>query len=1235
LPLTANLKVDRRALLARPLELAAAAEAVAPRDGRERTLAQIYAQLLGRDAVGVHDDFFDLGGHSLLATQVVARIRSAFGVEPPLRVLFENPTVALLAEVLADLGASEGAGRGDDGSDVVVLEGIPTADRSRPLPTSFAQERLWLLDQIETESTAYNLSGALDLRGRLDADALGAAFADLATRHGSLRTTFAEHPEHGGHGVQIVGDGVPTVESVDLRHLQPGDAEAEADRLASQLARTPFDLGRGPLLRLTLARLGDDHHRLIYALHHIVSDGWSMGILIREVSALYAARVSGRDADLPPLPVQYADYAAWERGRLTGETLERQLGYWRDHLAGAPALLELPTDRPRPPVQTFRGDAVDLELSPQLTARLRRLGQGLGDGGNATLFMVLMAAWQALLARLSGQDDIVVGTPIAHRTRAELEGLIGFFANTLVMRTRPDDGTDFLALLAKVRRAALDSYAHQDLPFEKLVAELEVPRNLARSPVFQVLFTLQNAPASGFDLPGLRVEAVEVDRGRAQFDLSLVMVEDDADGGLFGRLEYNADLFDEATAARWLGYYARLLEAVASAPTAPLHRHSLVDDAERGALLETWNDTARELPRDSLHGWIARVADRRPEAVAVAPAPGSAGDALTYGELRSGARRLARHLRSSLRGAGEPIAEAPVGVLLERGPHMVTALLGILEAGAAYLPLDPAYPADRLRYMLESSGATMLVTEGDLAERLGLADVARGIRLDAESAAIAAFDDGPLTEVDVDPSRLAYVLYTSGSTGLPKGVQIPHGALVNFLRSMARAPGLGADDTLLAVTTLSFDIAGLELFLPLSQGGKVLVADRDTAADGLKLKSALEASDATAMQATPATWRMLLEAGWEGRPDLRVLCGGEALPAELARRLNAVGADLWNVYGPTEATVWSTTRPVPAGAESRFGEGSVTLGAPIDNTQTHVVDRRGHLAPTGVPGELLIGGTGLARGYRGRPALTAERFLPDSFSGRPGARLYRTGDLIRRRVSADGGSDLEFLSRLDHQVKVRGFRIELGEIEASLDAHPAVRQGVVTVRQDGPSTRLVAYVVPSADGVDPADLAVHLRTTLPDYMVPAAWVQLDAMPLTPNGKVDRKALPAPEASSTADAEPPEGDAEIGLADIWGEVLGRDGVGRRDNFFALGGDSVLAIQVVTRARGAGWTLEVREIFQHQTLAELAAVARVREPDQDASGQAQTSAAPVRDDGIDILGADLSDDDLDDLLGDIDL
>ncbi|SFL14028.1 non-ribosomal peptide synthetase [Lysobacter sp. cf310] len=1032
--------------------------------------------------------------------------------------------------------------------------------RARParIPLSYAQQRLWILDQIDPGSAAYNVPTSLWMQGRLDHAAFARALDEIQRRHESLRTLIAAD-EHGPHQVVQPPSAVP-VERQDLRALPVSEREAAAFALARTEARRAFDLARGPLLRALLVQVEDERYLFTLNAHHIAVDGWSLGLLHDELRQLYGAYQAGAVSPLPELPVQYVDYTLWQRELLEGPTLQTQLDYWRQRLAGPLPVLELPGDRARPPVQSYRGDVLRSTLSMQTWDAIKRLSRQEG----ATPFMTVLAAYQTLLMRYSGQTDLVVGVGVANRRREELESLAGFFVNTLALRNDLSGNPSFRTLLAQVKDTTLGAYSHQDLPAERLIEELQPERSLSHAPLFQTMLFFQNFPAEESDLAGLSLVPVDFDTinpGTARSDLALFASEHEDGLALF--FEYASDLFDAATVEAFSAHFQQLLRSIAENPDQRIGELEILPREERQRLLSEWNDTALDAPLDTpLHRLFERQAQRRPDAIAVE----CGAQRLSYAELDAQADALARALVARGAGPGQL-----VGLFVERSPRMLVGLLGVLKAGAAYVPMDPSYPAERLGYMVEDARMRLIVSERALQAQLPSSD--------CEALWLDEVDAVPGARVDsgVGPEDLAYVIFTSGSTGRPKGVQIPHRAAVNFLSAVARAPGLGEDDVMCAVTTLSFDIAVLELLLPLSVGARIALADRATAADGAALARLIDSAGASAMQATPATWRMLLDAGWRGRPQLRLLCGGEALPRELADRLLACGAQLWNLYGPTETTVWSAVERV------RADDAPISIGRPLANTEIHLVDARGQLVPVGVPGELLIGGLGVARGYLARPELSAEKFVPDPYGTRPGARLYRTGDLARRL--RDGR--IEVLGRIDHQVKLRGFRIELGEIEAVLAEHPQVRQAVVVCREDRPGDkRLVAYVIGTADA---AELRAHARQRLPEYMLPSAYVALAQYPLTPNGKVDRKALPAPDAEALetqAYVAPRNGEEET-LARLWAEVLGLERVGIHDDFFELGGHSLLATQLITRVQKAfGGEIALRSLFEAPSVAGFA-------------------------------------------------
>jgi amino acid adenylation domain-containing protein/non-ribosomal peptide synthase protein (TIGR01720 family) len=1152
LPLTANGKVDRAAL---PPPDAAGRADEAPAGARgpvEEAIAAVFAEVLGRDRVGPRDGFFALGGHSLLATQVVARVRRAFGVELPLRRIFESPTAAALAEhVEAALRAGEAPPAGP-------LDAEPDGPR-RAL--SFAEERLWLLDRLEPGGAEYVIPVAARLLGPLDAEALGRAVVALVERHDALRTTFTAED---GRPVAVVHAEARVALAV-TRPAAPSRAEREAEARAAlaREIRRPFDLTAGPLLRALLLAVDDEDHLLVLTLHHIVADGWTVGVLRRELSALYAGFVGGALASLPPAP-RYGAYARWQRRWMAGDVLAGQLAYWRSRLGGAPPELERPADHPRPPAQTHRGARHWLTLPPALAAALAELGRREG----VTLFMTLLAALDVLLYRHTGARDLVVGTPIANRTRAETESLVGLLANTLALRVQVAPEGSFRALLAQVREACLGAYAHQELPFERLVQELAPERDLRRAPVFQVMLTLQNAPAAPLALAGLTVRPEAADNGTAKLELAFTALP--GPEGLRVAIDFATDRFEAATIARMAGHLEVLLAAVARAPGARVDALPLLTEPERHRLLRARNEAAGPLPGDlRLHELFEAQAARTPGAVAVT----FEQQALTFRELDARANALARELQA--RGVG---ADTRVGLGLPRSLELVVALLGVLKAGGAYLPVDLSHPRERIDLLLADAGVAVIVTHAPLAARFA-----------GRAPAVVALDAGapappwaPPPPCPASAESLAYVIHTSGSTGHPKAAMIPHRAIVNHMLWMnARFP-LAADDVVLQKTPLGFDASVWEVHAPLSTGARLHLARADGHRDPAYLLDTLAEQRVTVLQVVPALLELLLaEPVRAAAPALRRLfCGGEALTTSLSRRAAArFGVPVVNLYGPTEAAVdalFHVCAPQAGAAEP--------IGRPLTNTRAYVLDEAQEPAPEGVAGELYLGGAGVGRGYLGRPGATAERFVPDPFGGEPGARLYRTGD--RARLLDTGV--IEYLGRADDQVKVRGHRVELGEVEAALGAHPGVREAVAVVREDAPGERrLVAYVV--GPGATAAALYAFLHARLPEFMIPAAFVTVDRFPLSASGKIDRRALPAPPPAGGSDEGyvAPRTTAEAQLAGLWAEVLRLPRVGIHDHFFAVGGDSILAIQLVARARQAGLRLSPREIFQRPTVAELAA------------------------------------------------
>jgi amino acid adenylation domain-containing protein len=1056
-------------------------------------------------------------------------------------------------------------------------ERIPRRDGNGPAPLSFGQLRLWFLHQLDPAGAAYNIPEAVRLSGPLDRVALRRTLAEVVRRHEVLRTIFAVRD--GEPEQRIEPPFAPDLPVADLAFLPAAVRIGEASRLVADVAQAPFDLARGPVLRAALLRLGAADHVLVLALHHIAADGWSIGILVRELTALYAAfsRNASAGAALPEPALQYADFAVWQRARLDGEALEARIRGWKERLRGAPTALEMPTDRPRPSTQSFRGARQGVMVGSAETTRLRVFAQAEG----ATPFMVLVSALGVLLKRWTGQDDLLIGYPSANRSRPEVEGMFGFLLNTLVVRLDLAGDPALPALLARAREAVLWAEANQDLPFERLVDALELPRDLSRSPLFQVQLAFQNLPAAGGGgvAQELTVSPFGFETETSQLDLSFLLLE--GPNGLFGDLRYRTDLFDPPTAGRLARHLGMILAGIAVDPQRPISALPMLAEGERQQLLAEWNDTAAVYPEDAdgpcLHSLIEAQARRTPEA----PAATFEGATLTYAELDLRAGRLARRLRAL--GAGP---ETRVAVTMERSLELITALLAVLKAGAAYVPLDPDYPRERLAGMLADARPAVLLTQEHLAAELPPVEQGTGV-LALVPGAPESGPDAPLGSPLGDTS-LAYMIFTSGSTGRPKGAMVHHRAIRNRLLWMQDAYRLTPGDTVLQKTPFSFDVSVWEFFWPLLAGARLVLAKPGGHRDAAYLAGLITAERVTVLHFVPSLLQAFLE-----EPEVTacaslrlVVASGEALSPELVRRFGErLGhAALENLYGPTEAavdvTAWSC-RP-------EAGLRSVPIGRPIANTRIQLVDRALRPVPIGVAGELLIGGVNVGRGYLGRPELTAEKFIPDPFSALPGARLYRTGDLARTQP----GGAVEFLGRIDHQVKLRGFRIELGEIETILTALPAVRDAAVALREERGSRRLVAYVVPRPGAAASADeLRRALRERLPEFMVPAAFVTLDALPLSPNGKLDRRALPAPEpaAAETGSAEPPEGPIESALAEIWAKVLGLDSVGVRANFFSLGGDSILTLQVVTRARELGLAVTLQDIFQHQTVRDLARVA----------------------------------------------
>ncbi|MBN4004268.1 non-ribosomal peptide synthetase [Nostoc sp. LPT] len=1191
LPLTPNGKIDRRALPSPNLAQELSDKYVAPRSPIEEILALIWADVLKLEQVGIHDNFFELGGNSLLATQLLSRIRNSLRVEIPLRSVFAAATLAELAHLIGQLQQQN-----------LELSAPPILPRAKnaQLPLSFAQTRLWFLDQLEPNSAFYNIPMALRLEGTLQVPALEQSLQEIIARHEALRTNFIIVE---GQPTQIVQTETNwTVSVVDLKHLPTTEQEIATQQLGQQQAIQPFDLANEALVRAKLVVLSETEHRLFVCMHHIVSDAWSIGVFVQELAALYNAYSQGQLSPLAPLPIQYADFAIWQRHWLQGEVLQTQLSYWQKQLASAPALLSLPTDRPRKAVQTFNGAYQEFVLSQKLTSGLTQLSQQQG----VTLFMTLLAAFDTLLLRYTGTEDILVGTPIANRNRSEIERLIGFFVNTLVLRTDVSGDPSFSELLVRVREMALFAYGHQDLPFEMLVEALQPERNLSHTPLFQVMFVLQNTPMSEVELAELSFSPLIVERTTAKFDLTLAMANTST--GLLGVWEYNTDLFDQRTIERMSGHFQTLLEGIVANPKERISQLPLLTEVEQQQLLVDWNNTQSNYPQDKcIHQLFEEQYLSTPNAVAVV----YENQHLTYRELNCRANQLAHYLQTL--GVKPDVL---VGICVERSLEMVVGLLGILKAGGAYVPLDPNYPTERLSFMLEDAQVRVLLTQQKLLDKLPQHQ-AHLVYLDNNAQEFALANE-IYQASEVKPSNLAYVLYTSGSTGRPKAVAIEHHspvALVSWAQEVFTPLELSG---VLASTSICFDLSVFELFVTLSVGGKVILAE-----NALHLSTITSANQVTLINTVPSAIAQLIQENNLPKQVCTVNLAGEPLQNQLVQQIyqDSQVERVFNLYGPSEDTTYSTFSLIEKGTTDL-----PTIGRPIANTQIYILDQYLQPVPVGIPGELHIGGAGLARGYLNRPELTKEKFIPNPFRRGRGAalrlrsvsreqgsrgaeeklqqsfpsapyplcpsassdRLYKTGDLAR--YLNDG--NIEYLGRIDNQVKVRGFRIELGEIEAVLSQHGHVQASCAIAREDMTGDkRLVAYVVPHPEvTLTTSELRQFLKTKLPLYMVPNTIVILEALPLTPNGKIDRRAMPAPSQSSNSDRfVAPRNNLELQLTQIWSKILKVDKVGVQDNFFDLGGHSLLATYLMARIKQQLLKdVPLVTLFQNPTIEQLATI-----------------------------------------------
>ncbi len=1154
-PLTPSGKVDRRTLPAPDTGEMVQREYVAPRNQTEDLLTGIYQQILKVDKVGISDNFFELGGHSLMATQLMSRIRNAFEVEISLRDFFAEPTISQLALQIEQARLKD---------DTLIAPPIEPIAREGDIPLSFAQQRLWFLDQLAPGKAGYNIPTVFRLRGKLNTTILKHSIQKIVERHEVLRTTFSEKE---GQPVQIIQTSMAVdLPEINLSHLSISEAEARARELAMQEAAAPFDLASGPLFRGRLIQLADQDYVLLFTLHHIVADGWSMGILVKELASLYPALLREEAPSLPDLPVQYADYAVWQRNYLQGEILRNQITFWKELIGQNPPVLELPADHPRPALQTFNGHTIEATLPAELSEQIKRFSQRQG----ATLFMTLLAAFQTLMHRYSGQDAILVGSPIANRTLSETEPLIGFFVNTLVLKADFSTVNDFRSLLKQVRETTLQAYAYQDLPFEQLVEALQPERDMSHSPLFQVAFILQNMEIDRLQLPDLSLEPFKTENRISKYDLTLNAAE--TENGIACYFEYNTDLFEPDTIERMKQHYFNILQQIVLDPKQSISRLDFLTKEEKENLFDIWNRTSTPFPaQHTVTELFERMVRDHPEN----PAGQFDQTRLSYEQLNVRANQLAHYLIESGLQKDEI-----VGISLPRSLDIPIAILGILKAGGAFLSIDPGYPPERIQYMLQDSHLKFLITNEE---------ISRNIPVDGVALILVDRDDGQISvrspenpPLSIDADNLAYVIYTSGSTGKPKGTMLCHQGLVNLARAQQRAFQISEQSRILQFASLSFDASVWETVMALLNGATLVLAEQEKLSSGQDLVEVLKSRRITTVTLPPSVLAVLPQSEL---PELRtIVTAGEKCTTDLVRRWGKE-RQFVNAYGPTETTVCASMYEAHPDDVTE-----PPIGKPIDNFELYVMDR--NLQPTAlnVPGELCIGGIGLARGYLNRPELTAEKFIPNPFSKIPGSRLYRSGDLVRWR--RDG--NMEFLGRIDLQVKVRGFRIELGEIETVLTGHEKIRDVAVLAREDSPGQlRLVAYYVTEEGRSLPvSSLKKYLKKQLPEYMIPALYVHLESMPLSPSGKVDRKALPLPEQSRDMlenEYVAPRNDTEKKLTAIVAELLDLKKVGIYDNFFELGGHSLLATQFVSHIRKT-FKVEIplQKLFESPTVSGIAEI-----------------------------------------------
>ncbi|MGF1489500.1 MAG: amino acid adenylation domain-containing protein, partial [Prochloraceae cyanobacterium] len=1057
----------------------------------------------------------------------------------PLQTVFKSSTIAQFSQAISQ----------QEKYNLAAIKHLP--NNRDNITLSLGQERLWFLQQLEENSPSYNMSTSIKINGALDIKVLKRSIIEITRRHEILRTSF---PVINGTSVQKIH---PEINF----EIEVFDSPLEIEKILTTEAQKPFNLSQSPLFRVTLLRLSEREQILLLMMHHIISDGWSIGVLIRELTTLYLSYSQQKPSPLPEIPVQYADYAVWQRNYLQEKILENQLNYWKQQLANIPPLLNLPTDRPRPPIQTYQGESFTIKIAPELSNKIKALAKKSGT----TLYMTLLAGFATLLYRYSHQKDICIGSPIANRNHSEIEELIGFFVNTIVLRSRFENNPSFSELLTQIKQVTLDAYVNADLPFDRVVQALQPERNLSHSALFQVMF-VWNKARKAWQLPEIELTEIEPKSVTAKFDITLAILEEETE--LITSWEYKTELFDRETILAMANNFITLLTAITKDPEQKVSQLNLLTKEDSNRLVSQWNNTEKEYALEPVDRLFERQIKLNHQAVAIE----FETEKITYLELNNRANKLANYLQK----LGVK-AEVKVGICLERSIEMVIGLLAIIKAGGAYIPLDPKYPRSRIDYMLEDSQTKILLTQDKLQENFDKKNL-EIISVDRDRQTISLEPETNLVSPK-NGDNLAYVIYTSGSTGKPKGVEICHKSLTNFLTSMSLKPGLKNSDTLLAITTICFDIAALEIYLPLIVGAKIILASEEQSADGNQLKEILERNEITVMQATPATWRSLLAANWQGKERLKILCGGEKLTPDLANNLLTKSAELWNLYGPTEATIWATINKIEESKETK--NSIVSIGHPIANTRVYILDKHLKPVPLGVAGELYIGGIQLARGYLNKPQLTKERFI-DS----PWGRLYKTGDLVRYLKNGK----IEYLDRADNQVKIRGFRIELGEIESILNTHPDIQQAIVTAKDE----ILVAYLVlEGTTNNKQQDIKDYLKQQLPEYMIPSAFVVLETFPLTPNGKIDRKALPLPDLESIDRKEyiPPRNDLEKRLVQIWTEVLKIKEIGVVDSFFDLGGHSLLAIRLMAQIEQEyGKKIPLTSLFQNPTIAQLAKLIR---------------------------------------------